>query len=277
MIAFNFAYYQPVSINEAISLYKDLKTSGKSVYYFSGGTEFISRARRNEITCDAVIDIKGIPETNLLEWDSDHLVTGASCSLSSIVNEGLFPLLGKVAKEIATQTERNKITLGGNIASNLPYKEAILPFLLADSDIVIASEKGTKQQPINAMYNKGRLLQDGEFIVQFITKQRLTTLPFIHIRRTKQSSVNYPVVSLAALQDRKETRIAISGLTNYPFRSTEIENLLQTKESSIENMMDRVIEVLPESAVLDFQATEEYRHFVLQTILNEVLSMKGAS
>src|SRR5699024_485324 len=189
----------------------------QNIYYISGGTEFISRARRNEISCDAVIDIKGIPETNLMQWDGDQLITGACCTLSSVAAGGLFPLLSDVTTSIATQTERNKITLGGNIASNLPYKEAIMPFLIADSEVVIASEKGTAKRPIKDVYTEGSLLRDGEFIVQFITKRHWTTLPFMHLRRTKQSHVNYPIVSLAALQDGKDIRIAVSGLIDYPF------------------------------------------------------------
>lgn len=277
MIAFNFSYFQPTSIKEAIELYKDLKANGLNVFYYSGGTEFISRARRHEITCDAVIDIKSIPETNLLEWHDDHLITGACCTLSSIIAAESFPLLSNVARGIATQTERNKITLGGNSVSNLPYKETIMPFLLADSDVVIASENGKTQLPINEVYQRGTLLNEGEFIVQFVTKRHWTTLPFIHLRRTKQSHVNYPIVSIAAIQKGTDIRIAMSGLTHYPFRSTKMENVFQSKENSMESIVDKALDHLPETPISDLQASEKYRYFVLKSLLNEVLTMKGAS
>lgn len=277
MIAFDFSYYQPTSVEEAITLYKDLRGNEQSVCYFSGGTEVISRARRNEINCDAIIDIKNIPGTNQLEWQDDQLIIGSSCTLSSLVNDQSFPLLSEVSKKIATQTERNKITIGGNIASTLPYKEAIMPFLLADSDVVIASEKGTTKQSINDIYQKGRLLKEGEFIVQIKTNRYWTTLPFVHSRKTKQSQINYPIVSLAALQDGNDTRLALSGLIDYPFRSKKMEALLQSDEENMENIMDNVLEYVPETPLSDLQASEKYRLFVLRSVLGDVLTMKGAS
>lgn len=273
MIAFDFSYHQPTSVKEAFDLYKDLQANGKTVYYISGGTEFISRARRNEINCDALIDIKSIPETNRMVWQDDELIIGSCCSLSSLMKDGSFPLLTEVARKIATQTERNKITIGGNMASHLPYKEAILPFLLADSDVVIASEKGTVKQPINDIYQKGSLLKEGEFIVQVITQYHWTSLPYRHFRETKQSQINYPIVSLASIQDGQDIKIAISGLIDYPFRFTH----MKLDSGGMAHIMDEILDHFPKSPISDLQATNDYRLFVLKTMLNNVLTTKGAS
>src|SRR5699024_10582786 len=270
----NFAYFQPTSIDEAITQYKELTESGKTVHYFSGGTEFISRARRNEIFCDAVIDIKKIPETNVMGWDDDQLIVGACCNLSTLVCNQFFPLLSDVTKQIATQTERNKITLGGNIASNLPYREAILPFLLADSEIIIAGEEGTRQLRLNDIYQHGKLLDTGEFIVQLITERRWTNRPYMHLRKTKQSHINYPIVSLVAMKDGADTRIAISGFLDYPFRFKKMETLFKDNEKG---NLDKAIDSINASPQSDSQATEKYRQFVLRSMLEKIQSMKGAS
>lgn len=273
MIAFDFSYHQPTSVKEAIDLYKDLQANGKSIHYISGGTEFISRARRNEIQCDAVIDLKNIPETNQMEWVDDTFIIGACCSLSSLVNDGTFPLLSDVARKIATQTERNKITIGGNVTSHLPYKEAMMPFLLADSDIVIASEEGMVKQPLSDLYQKGHLLKDEAFIVQFITNRQWIKCPFTHFRETKQSQINYPVISLATLEDGKDIRMAISGLIDYPFRSQN----LKIGNENINHMMDNILDQVPETPVSDLQAADDYRLFVLKRMIHNILTTKGAS
>ena len=105
--------------------------------FYSGGTEFITFARVNKLRADAVIDIKGIPECNVLEIHGDQLVIGAAVSLNKITDSKLFPLLGQTVKQIADHTSRNKITIGGNMNSKLIYKESVLPLLLVDAKVKI--------------------------------------------------------------------------------------------------------------------------------------------
>src|SRR5690625_4959595 len=123
MISFDFEFYQPTTIVNAINLFQQVKSTGKKVMFYGGGTEFISRARRNEINVDVVIDLKEIPECNVFDRENDEFIIGSTVTLNQIADEKMFPLLGDVCKEIATRTERNKITIGGNVVSNLPCKE----------------------------------------------------------------------------------------------------------------------------------------------------------
>ena len=116
-----------------------LSEQGKMPCYFSGGTEFITFARVNKLNADAVIDIKGIPECNVLEIQGNQLVIGAAVSLNKITDSKLFPLLGQTVKKIADHTSRNKITIGGNINSELIYRESVLPLLLSDAKVKITN------------------------------------------------------------------------------------------------------------------------------------------
>ncbi|RST72991.1 hypothetical protein D4T97_013970 [Siminovitchia acidinfaciens] len=58
MIPFDFEYYRPDSLDGAIELFHTL--DDKKTEIFCGGTEFITFARNNQLTADAVIDIKCI-------------------------------------------------------------------------------------------------------------------------------------------------------------------------------------------------------------------------
>ena len=51
MIAFDFEYYKPSSMAEAIETFNMFREQGKNVMYFSGGTEIITFARVNKLTC----------------------------------------------------------------------------------------------------------------------------------------------------------------------------------------------------------------------------------
>ena len=42
MITFDFDYYKPDSVEQAVKIFKDLSERGKTVIYYAGGTEIIS-------------------------------------------------------------------------------------------------------------------------------------------------------------------------------------------------------------------------------------------
>ena len=65
-------------------------------------------------------------------------------SLNKITDSKLFPLLGQTVKQIADHTSRNKITIGGNMNSELIYTESVLPLLLVDAKVKIT--KGSKKR-----------------------------------------------------------------------------------------------------------------------------------
>src|SRR5690625_299724 len=109
MIAFDFEYFQPTTIEDANHTFLELYATGKKVMYYGGGTEFISRARRHEIHVDAIIDLKGITPCNELSKSKGEIIIGAANTLTDIIQANFFPLLTQVSRLIATNTERNKI------------------------------------------------------------------------------------------------------------------------------------------------------------------------
>jgi len=82
MIPFDFDYYRPDTVGEAAEIYSRLDSQGKEPLYYGGGSEIISLARVNNIRTKAVIDLKAIPECNILEFREDRLLIGSSVTLS---------------------------------------------------------------------------------------------------------------------------------------------------------------------------------------------------
>lgn len=113
MIPFDFQYYRPGTIESAVQNYQTLAHHGKKPMYYGGGTEIISMARMGNISAGAIIDIKDIPECNILEIQEDYLVIGAGITLTQIHESNLFPLLAQAGARVADHTIQNKITLGG--------------------------------------------------------------------------------------------------------------------------------------------------------------------
>jgi CO/xanthine dehydrogenase FAD-binding subunit len=141
MIPFEIVYRRPQTIDEAVAAWLSLPEG--SVFY-SGGTEIVTGSRTGTYRPEAIIDVKGLPECRARGLrDSQRegqragtgyqaLYFGSALSLNELVLDPSFPLLSVAVRKIADHSVRNRITLGGNVAGRLPYREALLPFLAAD-------------------------------------------------------------------------------------------------------------------------------------------------
>ncbi|HID0821884.1 TPA: FAD binding domain-containing protein, partial [Clostridium botulinum] len=226
MIPFDFEYYKPETIEEAVQLYAQLNARGKKPLYYGGGTEIISMARAHNVYTETVIDVKGVSECNVQELRNDKLIIGSAVTLTQIAEANLFPLLGLTVQRIADHTIQDKITLGGNIAGTIIYREAVLPLLISNSEVLIAGSSGQKQILLKDIFDKRIQLNYGEFIVNVAVDSRFLSLPSLHAKRTKNDKIDYPLITLAALKDNNRINISFSGVCDYPFRSSLIEDYL---------------------------------------------------
>jgi CO/xanthine dehydrogenase FAD-binding subunit len=271
MIPFNFEYYKPVSLEDTVKLYGELSKSEKEPLYYSGGTEIITMARRNDLTTKAVIDIKGIPECNVFEIKDNKLVIGAAVTLTHIADNKLIPFLSDTADFPADHTARNKITVGGNICGKIMYKEAVLGHLIGDSNVSIYGEKGIRIVSINDVFNQKLQLEKGELLFQLATEMSYSNLPYISVKKTRQGSIAYPLITMAAIKKNNNIQMAFSGVCSFPFRSKEMEEYINNKAIMKAQRIEQAISHLPASILGNIQGSSEYKKFVLRNLLEYTL------
>jgi CO/xanthine dehydrogenase FAD-binding subunit len=271
MIPYDFDYYKPETIEEATLLYADLSNKGKKPVYYGGGTEIISMSRVFNRYTEAVIDIKGISECNVLELRDNKLTIGSAVTLTQVAEANLFPLLSLAVKRIADHTVQDKITLGGNIAGTIIYRESVLPLLISDSKIVIANPSGQKEFMFKDIFDKRIKLMEGELIVNVAVEEKFLSLPYFHVKRTKSDKIDYPLITIAALKDGENLNIAFSGVCDYPFRSHLIEEYLNDTSMPNEIRINNAIENIPGKILSDLSGSSDFRKFMLQKMLTEIL------
>ncbi|RID83621.1 xanthine dehydrogenase [Peribacillus asahii] len=276
MLHFNFDYYRPSSIDEAVELFDKLDQDGKKPIYLSGGTEITTLGRLNQVFTKAVIDVKGIPECNVLDYKQDSVVVvGAALTLTQVWESKILPLLGEACVRIGDRTSRNQITLGGNLASEIIYREAVLPLLLSNSTFVVAGIEGIRQLSVHKIFKEKLRLKRGEFLVQIKVDGKYRKMPFYIEKKRKSERVDYPLITLEALKVDRSIRLAISGLCAFPFRSYEMEKELNNTDISIEERIDRAILRIPAPVISDIRGSREYRIFVLRNTLLDALIYLG--
>lgn len=271
MLSGNIEYYKPTTVTEALNQYQTLTKEKKHPIYYGGGTEILTLGRIMQLNSQAVIDIKVINESRMYTLEHDHLIIGAGLSLTEIEDKNMFPLLTETSKEIADHTARNKITIGGNICGQIFYREAVLPFLLCDSEVVLAGLDGIQTIGINQLFKKTLHLEAGQFLLQVLTEKEYLSLPFVSIKKRQQWNTGYPLLTIAAIKAGRELRFAFSGLCNFPFRSKQLEKVLNNSSLNVIERIEQSLLYLPKPILNDLEGSKEYRLFVLSNTLKEII------
>ena len=268
-IPFDFGYYKPLKPEEAFKLHRDLRGENKKVLYYAGGTEIISMARMQSIKFDAVIDLKNIYECCVLGFDSGFLTIGSCKTLTEIAKFDAFPLLSKTIKRIADHTIQGKITLGGNLAGTIIYREAALPLMISGARVLVMGEEGIKERAFKEVFDGRLRLNEGEFLVAVKICKEVLNLPFWHVKRTKNLKIDYPLITLAAHEREGVLEAAVSGFGDFPLVLPR--GVLNEKGLGAEGKIEKIIKTLRSFCKGDLQGSKEYKEAVLGEVLGEII------
>ena len=271
MIPFGFSYLRPDTLEEAVTAHREFERAGKAAMYYAGGSEIISMSRAGVIRPDAVIDVKGIPELNVLSSDDGGLTLGAALTLNQVRESRLFPLLGLACGRIADHTNQCRITLGGNLCGTIIYRETSLPLLLADALVSVFGPEGARTLPFACVFDGRMRLSPGELMSQVRVPGWALSARHAHVKKTASEKIDYPLVNVTALVTEEGLRCAFSGLWEAPFRSAGVEAILNDRSCSIADRVARAAAALSDCAKSDVEASGEYRLFVTRNTLKTLL------
>lgn len=271
MIPFPLEYYCPETPQEATQLYHDAKTEGQQPVYYGGGTELLTAARLSQIHANVLIDLKGIPEMTQVFHDDHHIGFGAGLTLAQIAAENSWPLLTATVDRIADHTSRCKITLGGNLGSTLPYREASLPFLLVESWAEVASGDSIERRPFGSVFDQALTLAPGEFILQFIAPRDVISQNFSSRKMTRFDWIDYPLVTVAATRESACIKVAITGYGEAPVRLQELDAILSDNTKRAQERARIAVDRISVAAVDDLHGSALYRKFVLEHTLADIV------
>lgn len=263
MIPFDIVYLCPDTLEEAVEA---CRNGIPTTLYYAGGTEIVTGCRNGTYRPAAVVDLKRIPELRRLGEGGAGLFFGAALSLNEIAETGSFPLLSATARKVADRSVRNRITLGGNAAGRLPFREALLPFLAAGALAHLATPAAgrgfeRREVPLRELHAKRLRLSPGELLVGLSVSREAAASAHFHERATSGASVDYPILALCAMRMGDVIGVAVSGAFDYPVWA--------------DSSSDPIADAPFPAAKNDQRASGEYRTELLRSALRraqEVLS-----
>jgi carbon-monoxide dehydrogenase medium subunit len=265
MIALNFEYTRPKTLEEALSLLAD-----GSSKVLAGGMSLIPLMKLRLASPERLVDVARIPELNYIREEDGELHIGATVTHYQLESSALLrsrcPLLPETAMHIGDTQVRNRGTLGGSVAHADPSSDYPAALLALEAKVVIAGPRGNRTVPFVdfVVETFTTVLEPGEIVREII-------VPFEHAaagycyEKVVQPASGFAVVGIA-VRVRKdggtiaEARIGVTGLGPKAYRATNVEAALTGTAGTATDVQHAAAVIAADvEANTDLYATSEYR------------------
>ena len=279
-----FDYIPAKTVDEAVAL---LSEKGEQARPLSGGTDLIVMVRENRRQLELMVDVKDIPETNVLSYaPGAGLNLGAAVPCYKVYADdaicAAYPGLIDAAKIIGGTAIQGRASVGGNLCNASPAADTIPPLIVLEAICVIAGPNGTREVPVHQFCTgPGRtVLERGEFLVSFKIPPAKENSSSYYLRFIPRNEMDIAVVGAGAavvLNADKTSfvsaRIGLAAVAPTPLFAEEISTLLAGKEVS-----DEAINTAAEAAkaiarpISDMRGTAEQRTHLVGVLTRRALN-----
>ncbi len=280
----DFGYIAAKTVSEAVSL---LDEKGQAARVLAGGTDLIVQVREARRDVDLMIDIKSIPEVNVLDYNADTgLTLGAAVECYKIyaVDEicDAYPGLVDATKIIGGTAIQGRAGVGGNLCNASPAADCIPPLIVLNASCVIAGPNGERELPVEQFCTgPGQTaLENGEMLVSLKIPAPASNSSSFYLRFIPRNEMDIAVVGAGAsvtLDDAKQkivsARIALAAVAPTPLFAEEASNLLAGREVS-----NAAINVASQAAqaiarpISDMRGTAEQRTHLVGVLTRRALN-----
>lgn len=283
-----FDYLAPKTIGEALSLLSQYKGKAKVI---AGGTDFIPKLKRRETkTPDYIIDLKGIPGWDYIEYNEDSglnlgaLATIHDVETSPIIREN-FSVLSQAAESMASPQVRNRGTIAGNICNAVPSADTAPALLTLEAKLKLISQRGERTVNIEDFFtgpNK-TVLTDEELLQEIQVPNLPPYSNGIYLKLSPRRSMDLAIVGIAVVvtSDKgvcEDIRIGLGAVAPTPIRAKRAEDIIRGQKFS-DTVIERAAEIAASEShpIDDHRASAEYRKEMVKTLTKRAINQAISS
>lgn len=277
-----FEYYDPKSVEEAVSLLQRHEGEGKVL---AGGQSLVPLLNMRLARPECLVDVARIPGLDYVRLADGGVSIGAmtrqrTVELSEAVRDR-HPLLHAAVQLIAHPQNRNQGTVGGSIAHADPAAELPAVSLALDAEMRAAGPNGQRTIPAGDFFVTylTTALEPAEVLteVKFPLLPERTGWSVMELARRHGDFALCGVVAILSL-DRagqcSSARIVLFGVGPTPVRACEAERLL-VGEKAAEKVFGHAAQKASEEIeepLSDIHATREYRRDLARVLTRRALA-----
>jgi CO/xanthine dehydrogenase FAD-binding subunit len=280
-----FEYVVPTTVTEALTA---LSGRGDRVRALAGGTDLIVQLRREVLDIDRVVDVKRIPELNVITYNpNEGLTIGAAVPCHCIVEHPsiieVYPGLVDAVALIGGTAIRGRATMGGNLCNAAPSGDSIPAMIVLGATCTIAGPGGMRKVAVEQFcIGPGKtVLGPDELLVSMHFPPPVPHSGACYLRFTPRHAMDIAVVGVAASivlsLDRAKiasARIALGAVGPTPLLVKAAGEVLRGEVPSEESFAEaaRLAQKVARP-MTDARGTETQRRHLVGVLVRRALRM----
>lgn len=268
--------YYPKNLSDAVKI---LKKGRGSIIPVAGCTA-IGLMKNPRIV--GLVDIEPLRLNFIKKSSNRSLIIGAGLTLTELIEDNSVQrycdgILTQAGRTIGKTTNRNMITVGGNIVQLHPWSALPVVFLSLDAEVVVMGVKKRKV-PAEQLFSKhpSQLIKFDEIVVEVQLPSEFADARGKYLKFALTEN-DYPLVSIAVVAKKKagrleKLRLTVGALTLLPQRLYEVEKLLTGSELSQKLIDDAVRSAVEKLNIAgDIRVSKEYKMATTKNLVVEIL------
>ncbi|MGX7705089.1 FAD binding domain-containing protein [Methylobacterium sp. Gmos1] len=215
-----FAYHQPTSLKEAVSL-----LSGEDAKLVAGGHTLIPTMKQRLAAPGTLIDLGKVPDLVGIERSPRSITIGAMTTHGAVADSNdvkeAIPALAELAALIGDPAVRHRGTIGGSVANNDPAADYPAACLALGATISTNKRKLSSEEFFTGLFETA--LEEGEIVTG-------VSFPIPHkaaYEKFRNPASRYALVGVFVAKRPSDIRVTVTGSgSNGVFRWTEAEEAL---------------------------------------------------
>lgn len=276
-------YAAPKSLDEALGILQH-----GEVTILAGGTDLMPQTKVGRIAFKSTLmNIRGVAGLKGVALDGDAIRIGALTTITELLADPLVkkhvPVLAEACDHFASDQIRNAGTLGGNIGNASPAGDTLVPLIVLDAEVELASKPNgsvaTRRMPLAEFFaGPGRTKRAPN---ELLTAVRIPLPKAGHVARFykfgARPALDISTISIGIAGVRKDgaltdTRVAFGAVAATPIRAKQTEAALEGRR-----LDDTTIETAANAArdevnpIDDVRATAWYRKELIHNMTKRML------
>ncbi len=279
MIAQDFDYVRPKTLDEALSLVAD----GTSKL-LAGGMSLIPLMKLRLAAPDRLVDVSRIPELNYIREGDGVIHVGATTTHYQVESSALLRsrcgLVAEAAAHIGDPQVRNRGTIGGSVAHADPAADYPAALFALEANVVLAGPSGARTVSFEEFIidTFTTALEPGEMVREVVVPVEHAGAGFTYQKMVQPAS-GYAVVGIAVRLRKSggklaNVRVGITGLGPKAFRARNVEQALEgTSGSASEIQQASALVTEGIDANTDIHASSDYRKHLARVYTMRALAV----
>ncbi len=259
-----------------------------AVTILCGGTDLTPQTESGQIEYAATLmNIRRIEDLAGVSKVEDKIRIGALTTVTGIMGDPLIrevaPILAEAADRFASDQIRNAASIGGNICNASPAGDMIIPLLVLDASVELASWKGdavrTRLVALDEFFTgPGKTVkQDSELLTAVIFNVPADTFVSRFRKSGPRPALEISTVSIGvggALENGvfRDVRVAMGAVAPTPLRARRVEAVLEGKPLNAECISAAVEAACKDATPIDdIRASSWYRNHLVRIFTKEIL------